>query len=111
MLVLSDTIQLCVSGDVYAEYEDVIRRPRFRLAEETIATTLEAIRLKGSWVKVTQTIRVCADPDDDIFVECASSGQANYLVTGNLRDFPEIWRQTAIVTPRRFLESEFEASD
>jgi len=85
MLVLGGTIQLCVSGGVYAEYEEVIRRPRFRLDEETIASTLKAIRGRALWVKAAQTVRVCADPDDDIFVERASSGQAHYLVKVNLK--------------------------
>jgi putative PIN family toxin of toxin-antitoxin system len=30
VLALAGSIQLCVSGSVYAEYEEVISRPRFR---------------------------------------------------------------------------------
>jgi putative PIN family toxin of toxin-antitoxin system len=108
---VNGAILLCVSGNVYAEYDEVIRRPRFRLSERTIESALEAIRLKGYWVRDLPTIRACSDPDDDIFLECASAAQADYLVTGNLKDFPEIWRQTAIVAPRSFLGSEFGSSE
>ena len=30
VLALGGSIQLCVSGEVYAEYEEVISRPRFQ---------------------------------------------------------------------------------
>jgi uncharacterized protein len=89
---------------VYAEYQEVIRRPRLRRGEDTIAATLYAIRDKGFWVKPTETVRVCADPDDDIFLECAQAAGAAYLVTGNIKGFPATWLGTQIVTPRRFLE-------
>jgi uncharacterized protein len=101
---VSGSIQLCVSGEVYAEYEEGISRPRFQLDEETIAATLRAIRDQAFWVKPTEMVRACPDPDDDIFLECAHAAQADYLVTGNLRHFPEAWENTRIVPPRRLLE-------
>jgi uncharacterized protein len=111
VLALSDALQLSVSGNIYAEYEEVIRRPRFRFDSDVIAAILEAIRLKGIWIKPTEAIRVCLDPDDDIFVECASAARAGYLITGNTKDFPPAWSETMIVTPRRFLEIEFSEGD
>src|ERR1700732_3463578 len=88
LLAISGSIQLCMTGDVYAEYEDVIRRPRFRRDEDVIAATLQTVRERSNWVRPTEAIRACADPDDDIFLECAQAGQATYLVTGNTKDFP-----------------------
>lgn len=104
LLAVGGAIQLCVSGNVYAEYEEVIRRPRFRLTENVIAVMLAAIREKGLWVRPMEAIRACADPDDDIFLECAQAARAAYVVTGNLRDFPASWHNTQIVTARRFLK-------
>jgi putative PIN family toxin of toxin-antitoxin system len=86
VLALGDPIQMCVSGDVFAEYEEVISRPRFQRHQKTVAATLRAIRDQAFWVKPTQMVRACYDPDDDIFLECA---QADYLVTGNLRHYPK----------------------
>jgi uncharacterized protein len=43
--------RLCVSGDVYAEYEEVIRRPKFNRSEGVIEMALRAIRQNGFWVK------------------------------------------------------------
>jgi len=104
LLAIGGSIQLCITGDVFAEYEEVIRRPRFRRDEEVITATLQTIRERSFWVKSTETIRVCADPDDDIFLECAQAARATYVVTGNSKHFPTSWLGTKIVTPRAFLE-------
>ena len=71
MTILEPDTQLCVSGDIYAEYEEVIRRPRFNRSDGEIEATLRTIRDKGFWVKPTENVRACSDPDDDIFLECA----------------------------------------
>jgi len=102
-LVAGGSVQLCISGNVYAEYEEVIRRPRFRRDEETIAATLNVIREKGFWVRPKEVIRECSDPDDDVFLECAKAAEADYLVTGNLKHFPTSWVGTRILTARDFL--------
>src|ERR1017187_8166757 len=103
LLAVVGSIQLCV-GSVYAEYEEVIRRPRLRRTETVIASMLDTIREKGFWVRPLETIRACSDPDDDIFLECAAAAGADYLVTGNLRHFPSSWMKTRIVTSRLFLD-------
>jgi len=95
---------MCVSGSIYAEYEEVISRPRFRRTEEIIAGTLRAIRETGLWVRPTEALRVCSDPDDDIFLECAQAAGADYLVTGNPRHFPASWEGTRIVTATHLLD-------
>lgn len=105
LMALSGRVQLCLSGAIYAEYEEVIRRPRFRRAEATIVSTLTAIRERACWVRPTESVQVCGDPDDDIFLECCQASEAAYLVTGNLRDFPARWRATEVLTPRQFLDA------
>ncbi|HYL74570.1 MAG TPA: putative toxin-antitoxin system toxin component, PIN family [Bryobacteraceae bacterium] len=103
-LAINGSIQLCISGNVYAEYEEVIRRPRLRRDESVITSTLLTIREKAVWVRPTESIRICTDPDDDIFLECAQAARATYLVTGNIKDFPDSWLDTRIVTARFLLE-------
>ncbi len=104
MLAIGGSIQLCVSGSVYAEYEEVARRPRLRRGENVIAAMLNAVREKGLWGRPTEAIQACGDTDDNIFLECAEAAQAEYVVTGNIKDFPASWHETQIVTARRFLE-------
>jgi len=105
MTLSGTTAQLCVSGDVYTEYEEVIRRSKFNRSEAVIESALRAIRQNGFWVKPSERVRACSDPDDDIFLECAQAAHAHYLVTGNQKDFPGKWADTQIVTARQFLDA------
>lgn len=104
LAIMEPETQLCVSGDIYAEYEEVVCRPRFNRSKREIEATLRAIRERGFWVRPTEKVRVCSDPDDDIFLECAQTAAAHYLVTGNAKDFPPAWAGTQTVTPRQFLD-------
>jgi len=104
VLTIGGAVQLCMSGAIYAEYEEVIRRPRFRLTESVIAGILQTIRDKAVWIRSTTPARVCSDPDDDIFLECAQAARAHYLVTGNLKHFPTSWSGTTILTARQLLD-------
>ena len=103
-LALGGVIEFCVSGDIYMEYEEVVRRPRFQRSEEIIAGLLQAVREKGRWVRPAERVRVCLDLDDDIFLECAQAAQAEYLVTGNLKHFPTSFGGTRIVTAKWLLD-------
>jgi uncharacterized protein len=91
MTLAGTRAQLCVSGDIYAEYEEVIRRAKFNRTEAAIETALGAIRQNGVWVKPSEKMHACSDPDDDIFLECAQAARAHYIVTGNRKHFPAKW--------------------
>jgi predicted nucleic acid-binding protein len=57
---------------------------------------------------VSPAVRAAAgDPDDNQFLECAEAAQADYLVTGNIRHFPEVWKET----PREFIDAWTTAPD
>jgi predicted nucleic acid-binding protein len=51
MTILDPDMQLCVSGNIFAEYEEVIRRPRFNRSDSEIATVLRTIRDGGVWAQ------------------------------------------------------------
>jgi putative PIN family toxin of toxin-antitoxin system len=91
MTLAGTTAQLCVSGDIYAEYEEVIRRAKFSRTEAVIGSALRAIRQNGFWVRPSEKVHACSDPDDDIFLECAKVARAQYVVTGNRKDFPQAY--------------------
>jgi uncharacterized protein len=46
---------------------------------------------------------VTRDPDDNKVLECALEARADYVVTGNARDFPARFQDIRIISPRRFL--------
>ena len=104
MLALSGEVQLCVSDAVFAEYDEVIRRPRLKRPADVIEGALQSIRKLGHWVKPDVKVDECSDPDDNVFLECAQAGEADYLVTGNKRHFPDRWKKTKVIGARELFE-------
>src|SRR5258708_34441896 len=81
MALSGTTAQLCVSGDIYAEYEEVIRRPKFNRSAAVSEHALPSVRQNGFWVKPSEQVHACSDPDDDIFQEWARPATPHYLFT------------------------------
>lgn len=81
-------IVLLVSDPILAEYAEVLRRPKFGFSPARVEKFLERVRSMAERVVPTVTLDVCADPDDNRFLECALAGRADALVTGNKRHFP-----------------------
>jgi predicted nucleic acid-binding protein len=46
---------------------------------------------------------VSPDEADNRFLECAAAAGADYLVTGNIKDFPQRFKATRILTPQQFV--------
>jgi len=102
---LDRDLRLFVSDPVLAEYESVLYRPKFRFRPEIITESLVQIRLNSTLVAPIATLTVSPDERDKRFLECAEAACANFLVTGNRRHFPNIWKTTRIVGARELIES------
>lgn len=103
-LCLARKLQLYVSKAILTEYEEVLRRPRFRLDSNHVTAVMQLIRKAAKTVKPTQRLAVCKDEDDNKLLECAEAASADYLVTGNLRHFPKQHEQTQVINARAFIE-------
>jgi len=110
-LATSGEVQWFASESVLAEYEDVLKRPRLAIDSDKAADAIARIRAIVSIVSPTVRVAAARDPDDNHFLECAEAAQADYLVTGNIRHFPEVWKETRTVTPREFLDAWTAAPD
>jgi len=111
MVALSGEAELCVSDAVFAEYDEVIRRPHLKRSPDVIEGTLQSIRKLGHWVKPGVRVVECTDPDDNVFLECAKAGEADYLVTGNKRHFPDRWKKAKVISARELIELLMEQED
>lgn len=104
-LAINKQISLYVSKPILNEYEGVLSRPRFQLSQSQVQSILSLIRASSALVHPTEKVMVSPDEPDNRFLECAEEAKADYLVTGNKRDFPKRWKTTAIVNARELLET------
>ena len=104
LLVLARKIEAVLSEPVFAEYQEVLLRPNFGMSAAQVEGTLKILRASGSIVKPTQSLSVATDPADNKFLECAETGEADYLVTGNKRHFPKTWGKIKVINARELIE-------
>jgi len=101
-MALEREVQLCVTDIVLAEYHDVARRPKFAAQRDCFQRTLAEIEAVAELVTASEPAAAAPDDDDNRLLECAAGAGAQWLITGNLRHFPVIWRGTRIVNARQF---------
>ena len=82
-------VQPCMSAEIIAEYAEVLARPKFAFPPDEIAAVIAMFREKGDLVVPRGSVPTLPDPDDVKFLHCAAAAQAEYLVTGNKRHFPQ----------------------
>jgi putative PIN family toxin of toxin-antitoxin system len=90
-----------------AELREVLAKKRFRryFDEEDIRIFIAALTREAEWIDVTVEIRACRDPKDDMFLELAASGHADYIVSGDA-DLIALnpFQGTHILPPHSFLQ-------
>lgn len=105
-LVFLQSFVTVISADLLDELDEKLRL-KFELSPEDAATVLDRIAGIAQVVHPEKTLHVIReDPDDDRVLECAVSGKADYIVTGDrhLLRLAE-YRGIRIVRVREFLDS------
>lgn len=78
---LEGRIILCVSTEVLLEYEEILTRKASPLLAESVIKTMlnkpNVVRVVPAW----RFGMIEADPDDNKFVDCAISANADYIVS------------------------------
>jgi uncharacterized protein len=93
----------CVSPAILEEYAAVLARPKFRGLDADRVQHVIACIERAEFVVPTFTLAESQDEPDNRFLECAEFAAAEYLVTGNARDFPAEWKGTRILGARELL--------
>lgn len=99
-LVLEGTIVLLYNEEILEEYKDVLHRDKFGFSDERIEVLIEAVGT-GLNLERTDSKEVFPDPDDAVFYEVALSKEGSYVVTGNVKHFPQ---SPIVVSPAEMLE-------
>jgi len=103
-LAVNREILMFTSPALLAEYEEVLRRPRLKLSPSRVRGVMAVIRRTSRQVKPVVTLKLSVHESDNRIYECAATGGADYIVTGNAKHFKQEYRSTRIVTPREFIE-------
>jgi putative PIN family toxin of toxin-antitoxin system len=104
-----------ISRPLLAELAEVLIRPRLQhtrqLTKQQIEVFISGIEGAATQVPVTGSLALCRDPNDDMVLETAMAGKANYIVSRDedltrdldLRDTAAA-RNIQIVTVAQFLK-------
>lgn len=76
--------KILMSKETLDELSAVLQRPKFKMTGEDIMRIVSALMETGENVRVTSNFKVISnDPDDDIIINTAHDGNADYLVSGD----------------------------
>lgn len=88
--------KILISKETLDELSEVIQRPKFKMTREDIVRIVSALMETGANVRITSNFEVINnDPDDNIIINTAYDGNADYIVSGDkdikdLKNFKKI---------------------
>ncbi len=104
-------ITACISVEVFDEYYEVLSRKKFAKYPDFISNAqaiLVDIEKRATKFRPKSKINIISDQDDNKFLELAEESNADFLITGNTKDFTmEKYKTTKIVTPKEYWEKFF----
>lgn len=99
-MVMDGVIIPVFNDEILTEYKEVLSRKKFGFTPDQIHHIISALAT-GINLKRTHSDEDFPDPDDAVFYEVALSKEDAYLVTGNLKHFPQV---SKVVSPAEMLE-------
>jgi len=87
--------------DILAEYKEVLSRSKFNISERDINNLISFIHERGLLSSRVPYLEPMPDEKDRVFYEITLSRDDSFLVTGNLKHFPNELR---VVSPAEMLE-------
>ena len=75
------------SEETMNEYEGVLSLSQ-KVSRVSLYIFMQLLQNRSILVQIENSLQVCKDPDDDKFLETAIVGDADFLVTKNLKHFP-----------------------
>lgn len=93
-----------ISINQIEELKDVLGYPKFKFSEEQKRKFLKIIFKISTVIETKLKLNVCADEKDNMLLECAVEGKADYIISGDndllrLKNF----RNVEIVSVKEFL--------
>lgn len=100
--IASKTLIPLYNPEIMREYTEVLHRKKFSFSENLVDQLLSMFRQYGLFVTASPTGEILPDMTDLVFYEVVMEKREDgaYLVTGNLRHFPD---REFIVTPAEMM--------
>ena len=105
-------LEKAMSEDVIATCDEIdaeilrVLTEKFSWERHRATSALQTILARGIRVKIQGTVKLCRDPSDDMFLECAALAKADLLVAGD-KDLLALgtYKRTRIATPSEYLRA------
>ena len=105
-------IEKAMSEDVIATCDEIdaeivrVLTEKFSWEQHRATSALQSILTRSIRRKILGTVKVCRDPGDDMFLECAALAKADLLVAGD-KDLLTLGAHegTRILTPSAYLKA------
>lgn len=98
--LLSGKITPVFNDEILKEYKEVLHRPKFKLSVSLVDRLIDIIRDIGIMEERLHCEIAMPDPKDIVFFEVSMAIDSTYLVTGNIKHFPQ---RPHIVTPKEMI--------
>lgn len=102
-LFMNDRLEVVVTKKILKEYFEILDRidTSGEIAEKWQLLILEKVLI----IEENKSVQLSRDKDDDVFINCALSADADYIISGDqdLLTLKQVWK-TYIVTPRAFIK-------
>jgi len=104
----NNKFQLLISSSLIAELIDVLSRDRLKkyFSPEDLEELLKLIESQGTIVETNESIQDCRDTKDNIVLECAIAGSADFIITSD-KDLLVLhpYREIKIIGPQEFMRN------
>ena len=101
--VVGQKIFACATAEIIIEYEEIVQemisRKQGHINRSILSPLIKAMKI----IEPVTHVKVCRDPDDNKFLECANDSHALYVVSGD-KDLLIIgqYENVQIVTAKEF---------
>lgn len=97
--------EACANENIVIEYKEVLKRLKKKLKRTPSNDLFQTFIDRLNIFEAKSNIKICRDPDDDKFIECALDSKALYIVSGD-KDLLSIeeYNGVKIITVAEFCE-------
>ena len=111
-LILPGKVQFLLSSEIETEYRRVVGYKKFEKHawfKEESTTTLSNLIEQATFHTIKSKFDLLTDKDDNKFLDLAYSGNADFLITGNIKHFSfGKFESTQIISPQKYWKTYWE---